>query len=135
MRAMLDTSVCIEIMRGYRPSDAFRGWQFKISSIVEAELWAGAYHAEGERESKKVKLLLSAVEVKEFGSKAAKLSGVVLGKLAKKGMKIGDFDSLIAGHCLALELPLITLNKKHFSRIENLELIEWKGSERLEVRG
>ena len=124
MKAMLDTSVCIEIMRGKQLSENYRGWQFSISSIVESELWAGVHQTGGDRELRKVKLLLSAVETKLFDSKAAERAGYVLGDLARKGMKIGDFDSLIAGHCLALKLPLITGNARHFSRIEGLELLE-----------
>ena len=123
MRVMLDTSVCIEIMRGRRLKESYRHWQFSISSVVESELWAGVYQTHGKRERQKVLSLLSAVEVKPFDSFAADRSGFVLADLASKGVKIGDFDSLIAGHCLAEALPLMTINEKHFKRVPGLEYV------------
>lgn len=125
MKVMLETSVCIDIMRGQRPRDDFRGMQFLVSSVTEAELWAGVHQAGGTRERDKVERLLSAVEVVFFDSMAAEQSGLVLGGLAKRGSKIGDFDSLIAGHSLALRLPLVTGNVRHFSLIEGLEILDW----------
>jgi len=123
MKAMLDTSVCIEIMRGRKLPDSFRSCTFLVSSIVESELWAGVYQSGGIREKQKVQRLLSAVEVREFDSLAAEKTGFVLGELAREGMKIGDFDSLIAGHCMALGYPLITQNLRHFERVPQLEVI------------
>ena len=126
MDAMLDTSVCIEIMRGNAPQDCFRGWHMSISSVVESELWAGVFHTGGVRERDKVMRLLSAVEVVSFDSNAARKTGLVLGSLARQGLHIGDFDSLIAGHCLALDRTLITANIRHFERVNGLRFLSWR---------
>ena len=65
------------------------------------------------------------VEVLPFEKDAAERTGYVLGTLASQGIPIGDFDAQIAGHALALNIPLATLNQKHFSRIPDLELMPW----------
>ncbi len=122
---MLDTSACIRILRGEEMPEEWRLYSFAISSVVEAELWAGVYHAGGKVERKKVELFLNAVEVFPFESRAAEYSGEVLGTLATKGERIGDFDSQIAGHAIAKKAKLITCNVKHFSRIEHLKILNW----------
>lgn len=103
--------------------EEWREYRFCISSIVETELWAGVFHAGGERERKRIESLLSAVETLTFDQKAAEESGKILASLSKKGMEIGDFDVLIAGHALSQSAVLATKNKKHFRRIAGLELI------------
>ena len=40
--------------------------------------------------------------------------------LEKKGLKIADFDLLIASTAIVKNLILVTRNKRHFSRISNL---------------
>jgi len=126
MDYMLDTSACIELLRGNAPPEAIRGSRCGISSVVEAELWAGVYHRGGEKERKKVELLLMAVDVIPFESLAALHTGKVLGELARDGLLIGDFDSQIAGHALALSMVLVTDNLKHFKRVKGIRLLEWR---------
>jgi tRNA(fMet)-specific endonuclease VapC len=45
--------------------------------------------------------------------------------LAAQGAPIGQFDTLIAAHALALELTLVTNNTKHFRRVRGLNLANW----------
>jgi tRNA(fMet)-specific endonuclease VapC len=123
--AMLDTSACIEILRGQSMPERWRSYQFCISTIVEAELWSGVYHSGGQVERIKVEKLLGAIESVEFDRKAAERTGKVLGNLAKLGMPIGDFDAQIAGHALSLRAQLVTRNPKHFGRVDGLKLLEW----------
>lgn len=122
--ALLDTSYCIEILRGSPLPEKWRSHRFCISTVVEAELWAGVYHSGGQAERLKVEKLLSAVERVPFDSAAAEQSGKVLGLLATQGRSIGDFDAQIAGHALALNAHLATKNTKHFQRIEGLKLLD-----------
>lgn len=120
---LLDTSWCIEIMRGKPLPETWRVHRFCISSVVETELWAGVYHSGGKTERIKVEKLLGSVERVPFDSKAAELSGKVLGNLVKQGKTIGDFDSQIAGHALALNAHLATKNRRHFKRIKDLKIL------------
>jgi tRNA(fMet)-specific endonuclease VapC len=45
--------------------------------------------------------------------------------LEKKGRGIGPYDTLIAGHALALGAILITSNAWEFSRVRGLKLENW----------
>jgi len=121
---LLDTSWCVEILRGKALPEKWRAHRFCISSVVEAELWAGVYHSGGKNERVKVEKLLSSVERVSFDSEAAEAAGKILGTLAKAGRSIGDFDCQIAGHALSLKAHLATRNRRHFKRIENLELLD-----------
>lgn len=122
---LLDTSACIEILRGNAPPEAWKFHRFCISTVIEAELWAGMYHSGGKAEQLKIQRLLASVEILPFDRKAAEATGRVLGTLTKAGQKIGDFDSQIAGHALALNALLATKNSKHFKRVEGLRILDW----------
>ena len=122
---MLDTSACIALLRGNTPPSEIRDVVCGISTVVEAELWAGVYHRGGEKERQKVELLLGVVKVIPFDSEAALQTGKILGDLAREGQPIGDFDSQIAGHALALAAVLVSDNLKHFGRVKGLQVLEW----------
>jgi predicted nucleic acid-binding protein len=46
--------------------------------------------------------------------------------LKNKGLEIDFRDLLIGATALNNNLKLVTLNKKHFSRVDNLEIIEMR---------
>jgi tRNA(fMet)-specific endonuclease VapC len=121
---LLDTSWCIEIMRGNPMPETLRSHRFCISSVVETELWAEVYHSGGKAERIKVEKILASVERVAFDSKAAEATGKILGTLTKAGKSIGDFDCQIAGHAVALNAFLATKNQRHFQRIKHLKLLE-----------
>ena len=123
--AMLDTSACIEILRGRMMPENWRSYQFCISTVVEAELWAGVYHSGGTVERLKVEKLFASIETVSFDRRAAEATGKILGNLAKAGQPIGDFDAQIAGHALSLRCHLVTRNHRHFSRVSDLRLLKW----------
>ncbi|MGB0413906.1 MAG: type II toxin-antitoxin system VapC family toxin [Coraliomargarita sp.] len=125
MTYMLDTSACIELLRGNSPPDYLEGQQCEISAIVEGELWAGVHHKGGTKEEKKVRLLLDAVSVIPFDSASAQTTGKLLGHFARKGIKIGDFDTQIAAHAIQTEATLVTCNLKHFKQVPELQLKAW----------
>jgi tRNA(fMet)-specific endonuclease VapC len=92
---------------------------------VETELWAGVYHSGGKIERLKVEKLLGTLEILQFDRRAAEASGRILGELGKAGRRIGDFDTQIAGHAIALHAHLVTKNPRHFSRVPGLKLLVW----------
>ena len=46
-------------------------------------------------------------------------------ELEKMGGSCGPYDLLLAGHALALALPLATHNVREFARIEGLRVDDW----------
>lgn len=55
---------------------------------------------------------------------AAVRGGEVAATLRRQGQDIGFADCLQAGVCLRHDLPLATRNRKHFSRVEGLQLAD-----------
>ncbi|MBI4152981.1 type II toxin-antitoxin system VapC family toxin [Candidatus Woesearchaeota archaeon] len=45
--------------------------------------------------------------------------------LADAGKRIGYFDEMIAGMCIAHNATLLTRNEKHFSRVPGLKIEKW----------
>jgi len=102
--------------------------QIAISSLTLAELRFGAER----RASKKLHKLLDAfcqgVSVLPFDAEAARRYGEIGSVLAELGSPIGQMDTLIAAHALALDRVLVTNNTKHFARVRGLRMDNWAKS-------
>jgi len=46
-------------------------------------------------------------------------------KLRNNGITVDDGDLLIAAYCIQNNYILVSNNKKHFEKIENLQLVNW----------
>lgn len=128
---MLDTDICVELLRGRAPGVLRRMRRYEIeaiaiSSITLAELWHGA--AKSSRPDMHRGLLMDfcmPLAVADFDSAAAVAYGQVRFDLERRGLPIGPMDTLIASHALALDVPLITMNLREFSRVEGLCVENW----------
>jgi tRNA(fMet)-specific endonuclease VapC len=63
--------------------------------------------------------------VHAFDEVAAARFGAVASALAASGVPIGQMDTLIAAHALALNATLVTNNEKQFARVPELEIENW----------
>lgn len=45
--------------------------------------------------------------------------------LAEKGRRIGSFDEMIAGICVANNATIVTRNQRHFSQVPGLRIEKW----------
>ena len=52
--------------------------------------------------------------------------GEIKAKLEQKGTRIEDMDLLIAATAIYMDLSLVTNNKSHFSRINDLTIENWE---------
>jgi predicted nucleic acid-binding protein len=88
-----------------------------ISIITHAELYAGKSVWEQKRAKDELESMISGLEIlpitQEISQNAGKLR-------AKYGIHL--LDALIAQTALSHEIPLVTLNTKHFSNIPRLKL-------------
>ena len=92
------------------------------------ELFTGvAKCREPERERGKVQRLLSMLRVVPFDGAAAEHAAQVRADLEKTGRVCGPYDLLLAGHALALGLPVATHNVGEFTRVEGLRVEDWMG--------
>lgn len=122
---LLDTSAAIFLLRGELPDVSLHDENLAISVVVEMELMLGVLHGGKAKEASRVKSFLKDVRIYDFDRLAAQKTAEVLTKLWKAGKPIGDYDTQIAGHALALGLPLLTDNTKHFCRVDGLQVLSW----------
>jgi len=128
---LIDTSVCVAILRGESPRvpPRFRAAiasGVAISSITAAELYYGLARCnDPARERHNLDNLFGSVEIIPFGTKAAEAFGLLRSYLERAGQIIGQFDLLIAAHAIAEDAILVTNNTREFSRVPTLVLEDW----------
>jgi tRNA(fMet)-specific endonuclease VapC len=131
MKYMLDTNICIDIMR--RPkSPAIKHilkhspGDIAISSVTLAELEFGVNKSnDPERNARMLIEACSAFEIVPFDNEAAASYGIIRANLESKGTPIGPLDTMIASAALSRNLTLVTNNTKEFKRVKNLKLENW----------
>jgi len=121
---LLDTDTCIEIIRG-RPTslESYAEASFSLSAITRFELQSGVRKRNNRKLANRTASFLDSITCFPFDDAASEAAAKVRVELEAKGKKIGAYDTLIAGHCLALGNELITGNVREFSRIEGLKII------------
>jgi tRNA(fMet)-specific endonuclease VapC len=70
-------------------------------------------------------VFLASSTVFNFDSDAAEAAAFVRKSLRARGKPTGYFDSLIAGHALALDATLVSNNLKHFENVPGLRVENW----------
>lgn len=134
MKFMLDTNICIHIIRQKPPSIIARFHDFApqdlcISSVTLAELEYGVEKsAFPEKNRLALAMFLAGITVLPFDHAAAAEYGRIRARLEKTGMPIGSNDLLIAAHARSLGLPIVTNNAREFLRAEGLTVENWVSS-------
>ena len=91
-----------------------------ISSVTLYELLMGATD---ENKLRDIKILTGDLMVLNFDEQVAKKSAEIYHLLKKENKMIEFRDIFIAATCIIYEMPLKTLNYKHFERIPGLEIL------------
>ncbi|MCX6594462.1 MAG: type II toxin-antitoxin system VapC family toxin [Acidobacteria bacterium] len=131
MTYLLDTSICVEVLRGRHPGLIERlsrteAGEACMSVVVQCELRYGAAKSQHpSREAARLDALESAVPVVALGPQTAAAYGAIRAKLEKRGESIGPLDTLIAAHALALGLILVSDNTREFKRVPGLKVENW----------
>jgi tRNA(fMet)-specific endonuclease VapC len=128
MRFLLDTDISSHAIKGDRRVLAKMQQyltQWAISSVTYHELVEGMLGTKNPKNEKLFAEFIEEVDVIDFCSADALESGRLSWYLAKAGTPIGEYDTLIAGHALSLNLTLVTNNEKHFSRVPELRIANW----------
>ena len=116
----LDTDVCIEIVKGNKNLNHFFETDNLpyVSTITVFELLLRKTNLD------KIDFLLSKVNILNFDEVSAKKASYIYKELEKFGELIEFRDIFIASISIINNCTLATLNKKHFSRIKGLKLLE-----------
>lgn len=91
-----------------------------ISAVTLYELYMGATTREKERD---VEELTEGFSVLPFTDDIAKKAAEIYHKLRVSNQMIEFRDIFIAATCIVNELPIVTLNKKHFKRVGGLKIL------------
>lgn len=136
MSYLLDTNVCIALINGTsskvraRLAQAIRRKAaLAISSIVVHELWYGvAKSTLAAQNARALAAFLSRdIAVLDFSAQDAQAAGEIRAGLERKGKRIGEYDTLIAGQAFARNLILVTANTREFGRVKGLVVEDWSG--------
>ncbi len=128
---MLDTNICIELLRGGAGQVASRMQKHEIdaialSSITMAELQYGVVKSARPAHHETLLIKFCApLAILPFDDRAAESYGRVRCELERAGTPIGPLDTLIAAHALALNVTLVTNNEREFSRVGGLGIENW----------
>jgi len=127
VKFLLDSSVCVDLLRGRANTSPLpkRG-EAAISSIVAAELWAGAEESGRATATAMLEEFLTLIPVLDFDQTAARHYGDIRADLEKRGTPIGPLDLLIAAHARSLGACVLTGNVAVFKRVQGLKVVVWK---------
>jgi predicted nucleic acid-binding protein len=123
---LADTSLLIDF---FRKSDKSKsklislireGYTFCICVITEFEIYSEATNQQLEYWQK----FLEKIDVINLDQSAVKEAVIINNQLKVKRKQIDLADLFIAAIAVSNNLPVATLNKKHFERIESLLLVE-----------
>jgi tRNA(fMet)-specific endonuclease VapC len=65
------------------------------------------------------------IAVLDFSIQDAQAAGEIRAELERKGVRIGEYDTLIAGQAYARGLTLVTANTREFRRVKGLTVEDW----------
>ncbi|RYZ25238.1 MAG: type II toxin-antitoxin system VapC family toxin [Chitinophagaceae bacterium] len=120
-----DTGIFIEHLRAkdklsttlYRISE---NQDLYVSAVTLYELYMGATSPAKEKD---VEELLEGFSVLPFTDTISKKAAEIYHTLRRSNQIIEFRDIFIAATCLVNDLPIVTLNKKHFKRVDNLKIL------------
>ncbi len=131
MKVMLDTSICIYIIKR-RPQSVLQRFSFfqvgeiGISAITLAELEYGtARSAQPKKNREALREFISALDVAAFDRQATEAYGRIRATLEAKVHPMGAMDLLIAAHGVSLGVRLVSNNEREFKRVPGLRLENW----------
>ncbi len=132
MTYLLDTDIIIYWLNDTYPNirnkiNTIANNEISISSITVAELYFGAYYSS--QVGKNIDLLnelISELTILSLDAECGKIFGRIKADLKRKGKIINDSDLFIASIAIANKIRLVTNNDRHFRRIDDLKIENWR---------
>lgn len=131
MRYMLDTNICIYIIREkpvkvLKKLRTFDVTDISISAITHSELEYGVAKSSRRKDNQEaLNKFLSPLEIVPYDDKAAAYYGEIRHYLEKKGAIVGAMDMLIGAHAKSIPVTLVTNNLREFKKIPGLRVENW----------
>jgi tRNA(fMet)-specific endonuclease VapC len=130
LRYLLDTNIASCIIKGNSPAVDRRlvkvaMAQLAISTVTEGELRFGAARLpHATRLHSVIEDFFLRVAILPWDSGAAQQYGQLRATLEREGQPMGNLDTMIGAHALALDVVLVT-NDYSFARIKKLKVEDW----------
>jgi tRNA(fMet)-specific endonuclease VapC len=131
MAILIDADVIIQAERGLfdldRWLDSRPEEEFKLAAITIAELWHGAQRATGAHRINReqfLQRLFAMFDTVEYSDATALEHARLWAELESSGRMIGSHDLILAATALQTGNAVATFNKRHFSVVQGLEVIE-----------
>jgi len=127
MKYMLETSVCVKLLRGRAAPALLPAVSDCVLSVITvAELEVGVLRSvRPTAQRRAVDAFKELFEVLPWDLETTSHYGEVRVDLEKRGVVIGPLDLLIAAHARRLGATLVTANLREFSRVTGLHCLEW----------
>jgi tRNA(fMet)-specific endonuclease VapC len=129
-RYLLDTNIASYVIKGNIPSVRRRivqvpMAQLAISAVTEGALrYGAARRPDAARLRTVVDEFLLRMTILPWDSEAAQHYGQIRAALEREGQAMGNLDTMIAAHALAMGAVLVT-NDRAFTRINKLKVEDW----------
>jgi tRNA(fMet)-specific endonuclease VapC len=129
-RYLLDTNIASYVIKGNIPAVRRRivqvpMAQLAISAVTEGELrYGAARRPDAARLRSIVDEFLLRMTILPWDSEAAQRYGQIRAALEREGQPMGNLDTMIGAHALALGAVLVT-NDQAFARIRELTIEDW----------
>ena len=131
MEIILDADV---IISGEKTIFDLQGWlesraedRFEVAAITIAELWHGVERASAAhriRRQKYLEALVAALPIIAYTEETAYFHARIWSDLEASGKIIGAYDLIVAATALQRGSVLATFNRRHFSQVKGLNIIE-----------
>ena len=99
--------------------------QINISIITYYEIVSGLKHRDSKKQLEKFLEFSKLNNILPLTEESACIAAEIYALQRKKGKAIDDIDLLISGIAITNNLILVTHNIRHFSKISNLEILDW----------
>lgn len=133
MAIILDADV---IIRGEKGSFDLTRWlssrsgdQFEIAAITVAELWHGVERATGMHKARReqyLRTILDLLPIIAYTEQTAYEHARIWAELESSGKMIGFYDLIVGATALERGSEVATFNRRHFSQIQGLKIIQPK---------
>ena len=134
MSYLLDTTVCIALINGtsdhvrqHYAQATRRNAELLTSPIVAHELWYGVAKSGRilQNANRLATFLGRDVVLLDYTNEDSRAAGEIRAELERRGERIGEYDTLIAGQAFARNLVLVTANTREFERVKGLVVEDW----------
>ena len=122
----VDTDILIDFLRNKEEAVSLmegiaNEGRMTTTVINGFELWKGAYRKN--KDWKEISKLFDSIHLLNMDKESSKKAAEIFESLKKKGEAVDALDVMIASIAMINNEPLLTLNKKHFERIDGLRLV------------